>query len=286
MLGYLSVNGSLTFKKSYYDKDYYNIDWMAQHTKKKKGYAKLKSKKGKGSRIYKITKQARRKIECATLLMRHNQDKNKYAIKFLTLTVKNKLLNPNKAIKEFFNHLRIIGIVKSYWWVKEYHPEHYKNYGIKKEHFHCLVCIKKFVTKKKLLEVWQQKTDAQTFIIKLENIRVRNKYNSFSYQIVMYVTKYCTKSIDSFSTPVYNMSKSLRSKNLPLIYSEIIDFLLENISKNQNESVNDIIYYREHCNQAYLTRNKVETYMKLKEYLEKDHLYRWLYEQDYEYKDK
>ena len=312
MLGYLSVNGSLTFKKSYYDKDFYNTEYLLQNTKTHQGYRRLKllfdineyinlplnessllvlkkylkrgnpnliSKKGKGSRQYRMTRVSRKKLECSTLLMRYKQDKKKYVIKVLTLTFKTKPKNANKSITEFFNHLRNIGIVSSYWWVKEYHPEHYKNYGIKKEHFHCLVCIKRYTTKERILQIWQQKkyVTKGTFMIKLENIRVRNKYNSFNYQIVMYVTKYCSKSIDSFSTPVYNMSNSLRSKNLPLIYPQIIDFLLKSISKNENKTVNDIIYYREHCNQAFIKRNKVDMYMKLKKYLEKDKLYKELY---------
>ena len=105
MLGYLQVNGTLTFKKSYDDSDFYDFIYFAEHTKKKPGNAKLKSTKGKNSRTYSINKQARKKIENATILMRHFQNRKTYSIKFLTLTFAQKHKNPNNAVSRFFNRL-------------------------------------------------------------------------------------------------------------------------------------------------------------------------------------
>ena len=278
MLGYLSVNGTLTFKKSYEDSDYYDFDYYANNSLKAKGNSELVSKKGKGSRIYTMNRRARKRIENATILMRHYQNKKTHAIKFLTLTFKNKQKKSNDSIREFFNHMRIVKTIKYYWWVKEYHPKHYEKTGEKKEHYHCLVCIKKHTTKKRVLEVWQQKTDKETIIIDLQNIRVRNKYNSFSYQIVRYVSKYCTKGIDKFNDYVCNMSDILKKQqNIPLIYAKTIKNILAFISKNENLTVNEIIYYREHWNQAYLKVKQAETYFKVKEVMENDSLWQWLY---------
>ena len=151
MLGYLQVNGTLTFKKSYDDSDFYDFIYFAEHTKKKPGNAKLKSTKGKNSRTYSINRQARKKIENATILMRHFQNRKKYSIKFLTLTFAKKHKKPNKAVSRFFNRLMNDKIIENYWWVKEYHPGHYKKYKIRKEHYHCLVSIQKYTTKNKIL---------------------------------------------------------------------------------------------------------------------------------------
>ena len=287
MLGYLAVNGSLTFKKSYEDHDYYDLNYFAQHTIKYRGNDNLVSKRGKGSRTYTLNKRAKKRIENATILMRHFQNRKTHAIKFLTLTFKNKLKKSNKAIKEFFNHMRIVGSIKYYWWVKEYHPKHYERTGEKKEHYHCLVCIEKFTTKKRVLEVWQQKTNTETIIIDLQNIRVRNKYNSFSYQIVRYVSKYCTKGIDKFNDCVYNMSDKLKKqKNIPVIYAKTIKKLLQNISQNENLTENEIIYYREHWNQAYLKVKQAETYFKIKKEMENDSFWQWLYLDAIEFEDE
>ena len=278
MLGYLQVNGTLTFKKSYDDSDYYDFNYFAEHTKKKQGYDKLRSKKGKNSRTYTINRQARKKIENATILMRHYQDKKNYTIKFLTLTFAQKHKNPNKAVSRFFNRLMNDKIIENYWWVKEYHPKHYKNTGQKKEHYHCLICVQKYITKNKILQQWQLQAGKETIIISLDNIRVRNKYNSFNYQIVMYVSKYCTKGIDKFTDRVYGMSENLsKQQNIPIIYAKTIDKLLQNISQNANLTVNDVIYYREHWNQAYLKTKQAETYFKIKNDMEKDELWQWLY---------
>ena len=112
----------------------------------------------------------------------------------------------------------------------------------------------------------------------MQNIRVRNKYNSFSYQIVRYVSKYCTKGIDKFNDYVCNMSDILKKQqNIPLIYAKTIKNILAFISKNENLTVNEIIYYREHWNQAYLKVKQAETYFKVKEVMENDSLWQWLY---------
>ena len=278
MLGYLQVNGTLTFKKSYDDSDFYDFIYFAEHTKKKPGNAKLKSTKGKNSRTYSINKQARKKIENATILMRHFQNRKTYSIKFLTLTFAQKHKNPNNAVSRFFNRLMNEKIIENYWWVKEYHPGHYKKYKIKKEHYHCLVSIQRYTTKDRILQLWQLQAGKETIIIDLKNIRVRNKYNSFNYQIVMYVSKYCTKGIDKFSNKVYAMSKALsKQQNIPIIYANTINNILENISKNANCTVNDVIYYREHWNQAYLKTKQAETYFKIKNDMEKDSFWQWLY---------
>ena len=278
MLGYLSVNGTLTFKKSYDDSDYYDFNYFAQHTRIKQGNDKLKSKKGKGSRQYTINYRSRRKIENATLLMRHYQKSETHTIKFLTLTFAKKHKKPNRAVSRFFNRLMKDKIIQNYWWVKEYHPKHYEQTGQKKEHYHCLVCMLKYMTKNKILNLWQLQAGIDTVIIDLQNIRVRNKYNSFSYQIVMYVAKYCSKGIDKFSDRVYGMSEQLsKQSNIPIIYAKTIKNLLQNISKNANKTENDIIYYREHWNQAYLKVNTVKTYLKIKNDMENDSLWRWLY---------
>ena len=210
--------------------------------------------------------------------MRHYQDKKKYTIKFLTLTFAQKHKNPNKAVSRFFNRLMNDTIIQNYWWVKEYHPKHYKNTGQKKEHYHCLICVQKYITKNKILQQWQLQAGKETIIISLDNIRVRNKYNSFNYQIVMYVSKYCTKGIDKFTDRVYGMSKNLsKQQNIPIIYAKTIDKLLQNISQNANLTVNDIIYYREHWNQAYVKTKQAETYFKIKNEMENDELWQWLY---------
>ena len=133
MLGYLSVNGTLTFKKSYDDGDYYDLEYLFQNTKKHKGNAKLKAKKGKGSRTYTMNRRAKKRIENATILMRHHQDKKNYTIKMLTLTFAQKPKEANKKVSAFFNRIMKEKIIENYWWVKEYHPEHYKNTGEKKE---------------------------------------------------------------------------------------------------------------------------------------------------------
>ena len=94
----------------------------------------------------------------------------------------------------------------------------------------------------------------------------------------MYVSKYCTKGIDKFSNKVYAMSKALsKQQNIPIIYANIIDNILKNISKNANCTVNDVIYYREHWNQAYLKTKQAETYFKIKNDMEKDGFWQWLY---------
>ena len=62
MLGYLSVNGTLTFKKSYNDTDYYDLEYLFQNTKKHRGNPKLKAKKGKGSLTYTINRRAIKRI--------------------------------------------------------------------------------------------------------------------------------------------------------------------------------------------------------------------------------
>jgi len=278
MLGYLQVNGTLTFKKSYDDGDYYDLEYLAQHTRKKQGYDKLLSKKGKGSRLFRMNRRARKKIENATLLMRHFQSHGTHAIKLLTLTFAKKHKKPNKAVSRYFNRLMNEGIIESYWWVKEYHPKHYENTGEKKEHYHCLVSLQRYTTKIKLLDLWQLQSGKETMIIDLKNIRVRNKYNSFNYQIVMYVSKYCTKGIDTFRDRVYGMSENLsKQDNIPIIYAKTIKNLLENISKQRNLTENEVTYYRDYWNQAYLKVKQAETYFKIKDEMEKDSLWRWLY---------
>jgi len=290
MLGYLSVNGTLTFKKSYEDANYYDLDYFAQHTRKIKGCDKLICKKGKGSRLFRMNRRARKRIENATLLMRHLQSHETHAIKLLTLTFARKHKNANKCVSRYFNRLMNEGIIENYWWVKEYHPEHYKKTSItlanktgilcgeKKEHYHCLVSLQRYTTKIKLLELWQLQAGIDTIIIDLKNIRVRNKYNSFSYQIVRYVSKYCTKSIDTFRDRVYGMSENLsKQNNIPIIYAKTIKNLLQNISQNEDLTENEIIYYREYWNQAYLKVKQAETYFKIKDEMEKDSLWRWLY---------
>ena len=278
MLGYLSVNGTLTFKKSYDDSDYYDLEYLFQNTKKHKGNDKLISKKGKGSRIYRMNKRSRKKIENATLLMRYFQSHETHAIKVLTLTFAQKHKKSNQAISRFFNRLMNEKIIENYWWVKEYHPKHYENTGEKKEHYHCLISVKRYTTRIQLLELWQLQAGIDTIIMKFENIRVRNKYNSFNYQIVMYVSKYCAKGIDKFRDKVYGMSENLsKQSSIPLIYAKTIKNLLQNISKNEKLTVNEIIYYREHWNQAYLKVKQAETYFKVKEVMENDSLWQWLY---------
>lgn len=314
MLGYLSANGTLTFKKSYFDDSYYNLDYLANRQPKngyrdlkrvitgslyynlpitikalfvskkylKKGNPNLKSKKGKGSRTYRMTKTIKKKIECGTLVMRYNQNRNTHVIKFLTLTFAQKHKNSNKAVSRFFNRLTNDKIIISYWWVKEYHPQHFIDYGIKKEHYHCLVLLKKYTRTFDILELWQLQSGIDTIIIKLKSIIVDNKYNSFNYQIVMYVAKYCVKGIDSFNSPVFGISESLRTSSLPLIYPQMIDYLLKSISQNENLSVNEITYYRKHWNQAYLKKHKIDTYLKIRKWIKKDKLYKWLYEKKLE----
>ena len=114
MLGYLSVNGTLTFKKSYDDSDYYDFNYFAEHTRIKRGYDKLKSKKGKGSRQYTINYRSRKKIENATLLMRHYQKRETHTIKFLTLTFAKKHKKPNQAVSKFFNRLMKDKLIQNY----------------------------------------------------------------------------------------------------------------------------------------------------------------------------
>jgi len=278
MLGYLSVNGTLTFKKSYDDGDYYDLEYLFQNTKKHRGNAKLKAKKGKGSRTYTMNKRARKRIENGTILMRHYQDKENYTIKMLTLTFAQKPKEANKKVSAFFNRIMKDEIIENYWWVKEYHPEHFENTGEKKEHYHCLISIKRYMTKIKILELWQLQAGIDTIIISLDNIRVTNKYKSFLFQIVMYVSKYSTKGIDKFSNRAYGMSQQLsKQSTIPIIYAKTIDNLLDFISKNANCTVNEVIHYREHWNQAYLTVKKAKTYFKIKENMENDSLWRWLY---------
>lgn len=278
MLGSLQVNGTLTFKKCYEDSDYYDFNYFASNCARAKGKKDLVSKKGKGSRLYTLNKRAKKKLENATILMRYFQDRKNYAIKFLTLTFAKKPKNANKAVSKFFNRVMSEKIIEHYWWVKEYHPTHYKNYKIKKEHYHCLVSIKKYCTKNKILQLWQLQAGADTVIIDLKNIRVRNKYNSFNYQIVMYVSKYCTKGIDKFNSRVYGMSKKLsKQQNIPIIYAKTIKSILQNISKNANQTEKNIIYYRTHWNQAYVKVKQAETYFYIKKTMENDNLWRWLY---------
>jgi len=297
MLGYLQPNGTLTFKKSYEDSDYYNFDYFNRVRIFQVGNRNLKSNKGKGSRIYKMKPSIRRNIENATVLMRHFQKEHnkkekikskQFNIKLLTLTLSNKsyVLNgkkkknkptPNNAISHFFNYLRISKKIQSYWWVKENHPKHFENYGIKKPHYHCLVSLKAYTTKKEILQAWINQVGSETEIIDLKNIEVRNKYNSFQYQIVRYVSKYCTKGCDVFDDKIYGKSKVLNHKTYPILYSGLIKNILKNISQNENLTENDIIYYRTHWNQAYLKNNNVKTYLRLKEITKYDEKYMMLY---------
>jgi len=288
MLGYLSVNGTLTFKKSYDDADYYDLDYFAQHTRKVRGCDKLVSKKGKGSRLFRMNRRARKRIENASILMRHFQKSHDtHVIKLLTLTFAQKPKEANKKVSAFFNRIMNEGIIENYWWVKEYHPKHYENTGEKKEHYHCLVSLQRYTTKIKLLELWQLQAGIDTIIIDLKNIRVRNKYNSFSYQIVRYVSKYCTKGIDKFTDRVYGMSENLsKQDNIPIIYAKTIKKLIQNISQNENLTENEIIYYREHWNQAYLKVKQAETYFKIKKEMENDSLWQWLYLNEIKFEDE
>ena len=68
-----------------------------------------------------------------------------------------------------------------------------------------------------------------------------------------------------------------KQQNIPLIYAKTIKNILAFISKNENLTVNEIIYYREHWNQAYLKVKQAETYFKVKEVMENDSLWQWLY---------
>lgn len=285
MLGYLSVNGTLTFKKSYNDGDYYDLEYLAQHSKSFRGNAKLKAKKGKGSRVYTMNRRARKRIENGTILMRHHQDKKNYTIKMLTLTFAQKPKEANKKVSAFFNRIMKDKIIQNYWWVKEYHPEHFENTGEKKEHYHCLISIKRYMTKIKILELWQLQAGIDTIIISLDNIRVTNKYKSFLFQIVMYVSKYSTKGIDKFNDRAYGMSKQLsKQDNIPIIYAKTIDNLLAFISKNADLTVNEVIHYREHWNQAYLTVKKAKTYFKIKKEMENDKIWQTFYYTDTQFK--
>ena len=60
MLGSLQVNGTLTFKKCYDDSDYYDFNYFASNCGKAKGKKDLVSKKGKGSRLYTLTKEQKK----------------------------------------------------------------------------------------------------------------------------------------------------------------------------------------------------------------------------------
>jgi hypothetical protein len=293
MLGYLQPNGTLTFKKSYEDSDYYNFDYFNKVKKFHVGNRNLKSNKGKGSRVFKMKPTIRRNIENATVLMRHFQKEHnkkekvkskQFHIKLLTLTLsdksyvlKGKNKTPNNAVSHFFNYLRISKKIQSYWWVKENHPKHFKNYGIKKPHYHCLVSFKAYTTKKEILQAWRNQVGTETEIIDLKNIEVRNKYNSFQYQIVRYVSKYCTKGCDVFDDKIFERSQKLNHKTYPLLYSGLIKNILKNISKNENLTENEVIYYRTHWNQAYLKKNNVKTYLRLKEITKYDEKYMMLY---------
>ena len=297
MIGYLQPNGTLTFKKCYYDKDSYGLDWLLSYKSNRRGYDKLESKKGKGSRTYKMSPVIRRKIENATHMMRHYQKTHnkkekilskQWSIKVLTLTFSDmspilmydETKTPNQALSYFLDHLKKINILKYYWWVKEIHPQHYENTGIKKPHYHLLVCVQKYTTKKKIMECWQNQVGTETIISKFEPIRIRNKFNSFTYQIAMYVTKYCTKAIDSFDDRIYSMSEKLNHTSFPVLNKVFIKNILKNISKNENLTEDDVIYYRTHWNQAYLKKNNVQTYLRLKNKAKKDVLYNMLYEFD------
>ena len=294
MIGYLQPSGTLTFKKCYYDKDSYDLNWLLSYKSNHRGYDKLKSKKGKGSRIYKMSPVIRRKLENATHMMRyyqntHNENEKtiykQWSIKVLTLTfssnspilIDKKTKTPNQALSCFLDHLKKINILKYYWWVKEIHPKHYENTGDKQPHYHLLVCVQKYTTKKEIKKHWKNQVGEETRIIKFEPIRIRNKFNSFTYQITMYLTKYCTKAIDSFNDRIYAMSEKLNHTTFPILNKDFIRNILKNISQNENLTEDEIIYYRTHWNQAYLKKNNVETYLRLKKDAEKDVLYNMLY---------
>ena len=297
MIGYLQPNGTLTFKKCYYDKDSYGLDWLLSYKSNRRGYDKLESKKGKGSRTYKMSPLIRRKIENATHMMRHYQKTHnenektlskQWSIKVLTLTFSSmspilmylETKTPNEALSDFLDHLKKINILKYYWWVKEIHPQHYENTGEKQPHYHLLVCVQKYTTKKEIMKQWQNQVGDETIISKFEPIRVRNKFKSFTYQITMYVSKYCTKAIDSFNDRIYAMSEKLNHTSFPVLNKVFIKNILKSISQNENLTEDDIIYYRTHWNQAYLKKNNVQTYLRLKKKAKKDVLYNMLYQFD------
>tara|TARA_Y100001938_G_scaffold114818_1_gene157859 strand:+ start:191 stop:1219 length:1029 start_codon:yes stop_codon:yes gene_type:complete len=283
MLGYLSVNGSLIFKKSYTDSDYYDYNYFLNKHPKIKGYNKLKCKKGKGSRLYTMNKRARKKIENATLLLRHYQNRKTHSIKFLTLTFAQKHKKPNQAVSRFFNRLMKEQIITNYWWVKEYHAKLYEQYKELREHYHCLVCVKRYTKKIQILELWQLQAGINTIIIEFANIYIRNKYNSFLYQIVCYVAKYSSKGIDKFNDRVYSMSEQLsKQANIPIIYAKTIKNLLQSISKNANNTEDKNIYYRTYWNQAFVKKDIVKTYFKTKKEMESDKFYQFLYPNDFE----
>ena len=62
--------------------------------------------------------------------------------------------------------------------------------------------------------------------------------------------------------------------------------LLQNISQIENLTENEIIYYREHWNQAYLKVKQAETYFKIKKEMENDGLWQWLYLNEIKFEDE
>ena len=226
--GYLHPSGMLTLKKNWSTSDLYPSDIKITGFSKslikfmiEEGFAPSPSPQvlQKTKRKYRSGKFLKRRLLNASYMM---HDKCIYKPCFMTLTYRDMPKNENKHLSAFLSYLRdkTKGIkAGGYWWVKELQER-----GV--PHYHCLIDMP-FIDVQRLNSLWEgiikQHTPYGVHIrCQTKNIRT----------IVRYVTKYCTKSENSFDSRAYAISNDLNKQQIPVFDTDFIKNLIENISKN------------------------------------------------------
>ena len=257
--GYMHPSGMLTLRKNRSTLDLYptevKITGVEQNLIKmmlREGFAPSPpTVEQKKNRSYRSGKSIRRKILNASHVLHY---KCKHKPCFISLTfprcpgknikkmqkawadlprakrLKTKKPTENYYIRRFVNY--ITDKTKSikaggYWWVKELQER-----GV--IHYHLLIDMQ-FVEAQRLNSIWcniikQRSKNALHIRLQSKNIR----------KLCSYVTKYCSKSENVFSSRAYSISNDINLRQIPIFNNSFIDKQIENISKKAKQTENTV----------------------------------------------
>ena len=252
--GYYHPSGMMTLKKDRIVSDLY------PPTLKVSGFSKslikMMIKEGiapspptvqqKKKRKYRTGKFLKRRLLNASYVLQHNC---KHKPCLMTLTYRDMPKNENKHVSAYMDYLRDkTKSIKAggYWWVKELQKR-----GV--PHFHCLIDMP-YIDVKRLNSLWEGIIKQHTpFGV---HVRMLSQNTKKTIQtITKYVTKYCTKSENEFSSRAYAISNDINIQQIPIFYNDFIEKELENISKNAKQTENTV-YEGEFWDFAYVSGDK------------------------------
>lgn len=265
--GYLHPSGMVTLRKDWYYSDLYPPTLKTNHSSFSKSIENLLIKEGltpyptvkqKKKRTFKSGKHLFKRLLNASYVMQYTcihkpclmsltfpkcpqKNVRKLYKKWLDNGKKGNKPTENIYISNFLDYLRDKGkSIKAgeYWWVKEYQQR-----GV--IHYHILIDLP-FIDVQRLNSLWcnvikQHSKNALNLILHTESMKT----------ITNYLTKYCVKSENVFKSKAYAISQGINKQQIPIFSKVFIDKLLENVSKNKNQTENGL-YYGEFWNFAYV----------------------------------